>query len=69
MVVVGRMCPAGACGGAQELIVVFLMLLGGKWLDLGGLEVSVGTVSSAFGLTQLATDNTDDDDNTYAPKM
>eukprot|EP00957_Ditylum_brightwellii_P127164 9695940-Ditylum_brightwellii.AAC.1 len=67
--VVGQLYPTGACGGTQELIVVFLLLLGGKWLVLGGLEVSVGTVSSVFGLTQLTADNTDGNDDACTPKM
>eukprot|EP00957_Ditylum_brightwellii_P062257 4724260-Ditylum_brightwellii.AAC.1 len=63
MMVVGQLCHAGTCGGTQELIIMFLLLLGGKWLVLGGLGVSVGTASCVLGWTQLAADNADNDDD------
>eukprot|EP00957_Ditylum_brightwellii_P164330 12510326-Ditylum_brightwellii.AAC.1 len=34
-----------------------------KWVVLSGLGVSVGIASSVFGLTHLAADNADSDDN------
>eukprot|EP00957_Ditylum_brightwellii_P032433 2457532-Ditylum_brightwellii.AAC.1 len=47
---------------------------GGKWIMLGGLGVSVGTVRSVFGWTWLVADNTDtdndndNDNDTYGTK-
>eukprot|EP00957_Ditylum_brightwellii_P114147 8702028-Ditylum_brightwellii.AAC.1 len=62
-VAVGQLCPAGACKGTRELIVVFFLLFLANWVILGDLGVSVGIASSVFGLTWLAAHNADSNDN------
>eukprot|EP00957_Ditylum_brightwellii_P027868 2105851-Ditylum_brightwellii.AAC.1 len=70
-VATGQWCPAGAYRGTRELIVGFLLLLGGKWFVLGGLGWFGGQCWLCLWFdTADGNDyyNDDNDDNTYVTK-
>eukprot|EP00957_Ditylum_brightwellii_P045191 3426085-Ditylum_brightwellii.AAC.1 len=58
-VATGQWCPAGACRGTWELIVEFLLLLGGKWLVWGADNNDYNNNDN---------DNDDNSDNAHGTK-
>ena len=56
-VVVGRLCPAGACKGTWLLIVVFLLLFGEKWVlwDVWGEVLAVSLIRHGWRMATTTT--------------
>eukprot|EP00957_Ditylum_brightwellii_P057217 4335667-Ditylum_brightwellii.AAC.1 len=60
-------CPTGAYRGTRQLFIMFLLLLGGKWLILVGFGGNVDCVSDWIWLT-AGVDDKEEDGNTYGTK-